>query len=172
MATPHVSGIAALIWAANPSWTAAEVKRRLIVSSSPIAALRKKTVSNGRVNAFNALHGIETPSDEPSESAWKSMSFEFETAHPYEGGKEITKEISVPGAKYIRIIFEKFETEARYDTVSLENGAGEVVEVMSGTRSDGYVTDYLKGNKAILRMKTDLSQNGYGFKISKIQFIE
>ncbi len=172
MATPHVAGVAALIWAANPTWTAAEVKRRLIETSTPVAALRKKSASNGRVNAFNAFHGIVTPSDEPAESAWKSIDFSAESAHPYANGANVAFEVSAPGAKFIRIVFEKFETEARYDTVSLVNETGETIEVISGVKSGEYVTDYVKGDKAFLRLKTDTSENRYGFKIAKIQIVD
>ncbi|MDJ0661973.1 MAG: S8 family serine peptidase [Crocosphaera sp.] len=57
MATPHVSGVAALLWAEYPDLTAAEVKQLLLETTDPIAALDGKTVSGGRLNAYNALVG-------------------------------------------------------------------------------------------------------------------
>ncbi|WP_138465234.1 S8 family serine peptidase [Poseidonocella sp. HB161398] len=57
MATPHVSGIAALILASEPWLTPAELRQRLIDSSDPVAELAARTVSGGRVNAAAAVEG-------------------------------------------------------------------------------------------------------------------
>jgi subtilisin family serine protease len=56
MATPHVAGVAALIWSAHPEWTAAEVKARLIRTSTRVYALKKKVRARGRINAHRAFH--------------------------------------------------------------------------------------------------------------------
>lgn len=58
MATPHVSGIAALLLSANPSMSYAEIKDLLIRSSDPVKGLTKKVLARGRVNVYNALHRI------------------------------------------------------------------------------------------------------------------
>jgi hypothetical protein len=57
MASPHVTGAAALVWSQNPSWTAQQVKSRLLETTDPLAALRLKTVSKGRLNIHKALGG-------------------------------------------------------------------------------------------------------------------
>jgi len=57
MASPHVTGAAALVWSQNPSWTAQQVKNRLLETTDPLAALRFKTVSKGRLNIHKALGG-------------------------------------------------------------------------------------------------------------------
>jgi hypothetical protein len=57
MASPHVAGGAALVWAQNPTWTAQEVKNRLLDTVDPKPALNGRTVSGGRLNLFNALEG-------------------------------------------------------------------------------------------------------------------
>jgi subtilisin family serine protease len=172
MATPHVSGIAALIWGANPSWTAAEVKRRLIETSTPVKALRRASISGGRVNAYNAFHGIIPPRDGPAESDWKTIAYTLESAHPYADASNLTYEVSAPGAKYIRVIFDRLETEARYDPLTFESPTGEVIETISGTKAGEYVTDFIASDKALIRLKSDSSVNGFGFKISKIQIVE
>jgi thermitase len=172
MATPHVSGIAALIWGANPSWTAAEVKKRLIETSTPVATLRKKSISGGRVNAYNAFHGIVTPHDGPAESDWKDVAFTAESVHPYVDNSNVTFTVSAPGAKYIRVVFDRAETEARYDTISFESPTGAVIDAISGIHSGEYVTDYFKGDSGLIRLKSDTSVGGWGFKVSKIQVVE
>jgi hypothetical protein len=62
MASPHVTGAAALVWSQNPSWTAQQVKNRLLETTDPLAALRFNTVSKGRLNIHKALGG-STPTD-------------------------------------------------------------------------------------------------------------
>ncbi|GAA4356484.1 S8 family serine peptidase [Kangiella marina] len=56
MATPHVAGAAALILAANPSLTTAQVKEILMTSGDPIPALDGLTVSGRRLNVENAMN--------------------------------------------------------------------------------------------------------------------
>ncbi|HKU73891.1 MAG TPA: S8 family peptidase [Pyrinomonadaceae bacterium] len=55
MATPVVSGVAALILAENPKISVDELKKKLLASTDPIAALKGKTVTAGRINAAKAL---------------------------------------------------------------------------------------------------------------------
>ncbi|WRH68663.1 MAG: S8 family serine peptidase [Planktothrix sp. GU0601_MAG3] len=57
MASPHVTGAAALLWSQNPTWTAQQVKNKLLQTTDPISALSGKTVSGGRLNINNALVG-------------------------------------------------------------------------------------------------------------------
>ncbi len=62
MATPHVSGAAALLWSQNPTWTAQQVKNTLMNTGDSIAALAGKTVSGKRLNVYNALVASSLPS--------------------------------------------------------------------------------------------------------------
>lgn len=55
MATPVVSGVAALILANNPRMSVEDLHKRLMDSTDPIIALKGKTVSGGRINAAKAL---------------------------------------------------------------------------------------------------------------------
>ncbi len=55
MATPHVSGLAALLWSQNPSLTAAEVKSRILLTTDSKPGLAGKVLTGGRINAYQAL---------------------------------------------------------------------------------------------------------------------
>lgn len=55
MATPHVTGVAALVWAQNPGWTYAQVRSKILASVKPIASLAGKSATGGCVNANNAV---------------------------------------------------------------------------------------------------------------------
>lgn len=57
MATPHVTGGAALYKAANPAATAAQIKAAILRSAVPTASLAGKTVTGGRLN----VSGFVTP---------------------------------------------------------------------------------------------------------------
>jgi subtilisin family serine protease len=63
MATPHVTGAAALLLSALPATSAAEAKQAILEATDPLAALAGKTVSGGRLNARAALEelGLEAP---------------------------------------------------------------------------------------------------------------
>ena len=63
MAAPHVSGLAALIWAENNTLTYSEVKARILNGVDVIAALTGEVLMSGRINANNS---INTPASEPA----------------------------------------------------------------------------------------------------------
>ena len=55
MATPHVTGAAALVWSLNPELTAVEMKNLLMNTGDAIDSLDGKTVSGKRLNVNNAI---------------------------------------------------------------------------------------------------------------------
>jgi len=50
MATPHVTGAAALYASTHPGATAAQIKAAILNSTIPTASLAGKTVTGGRLN--------------------------------------------------------------------------------------------------------------------------
>ncbi len=60
MATPHVTGVAALILAAHPHLGVASVKRALLDGVDGVASLDGKVVSGGRLNARGALNAVDS----------------------------------------------------------------------------------------------------------------
>lgn len=55
MATPHVTGVAALVWIRNPSFTYLQVRSRLLSTTRANANLSGRCVTGGVVNAYNAV---------------------------------------------------------------------------------------------------------------------
>jgi subtilisin family serine protease len=55
MATPHVAGVAALVWAFRPSLTASEVRRAILLSADSLPGLSGVVDTGGRINAHSAL---------------------------------------------------------------------------------------------------------------------
>jgi uncharacterized repeat protein (TIGR01451 family) len=61
MAAPHVAGVAALVLAAFPGYTTAEVKSAILNSADPLPNLTGFCVTGGRLNAAKAVGGTPTP---------------------------------------------------------------------------------------------------------------
>ena len=61
MATPHVSGVAALVLNAESTLTVAQLKDRLLRTVMPLATLQQVVSSGGMLNAFNALTNAQSP---------------------------------------------------------------------------------------------------------------
>ena len=55
MATPVVSGVAALVLAEHPKMSVDDLRKKLLASTDPIVALKGKTATGGRINAAKAL---------------------------------------------------------------------------------------------------------------------
>ena len=68
MATPMVTGIAALILGLNPNLTYSQVKDIIMKSVDPIPSLQGKIVTGGRVNSFRAMQLAAGVSPQPSPS--------------------------------------------------------------------------------------------------------
>ncbi len=72
MACPHVAGVAALVVARFPAISLAELKNRLVNTTTPVSALSGRTISGGLLNADNALRA--TPDGVMEVSASSSSS--------------------------------------------------------------------------------------------------
>jgi hypothetical protein len=57
MATPHVAGVAALVKAAHPTFTVAQLKAALLGGVDKLASLTGKVSTGGRLNACRSLGG-------------------------------------------------------------------------------------------------------------------
>jgi subtilisin family serine protease len=65
MASPHVAGVAALVLAEDPNLSYEEVKKIILENVDPISALNGKTLTGGRLNAYNALSAMGSPPENP-----------------------------------------------------------------------------------------------------------
>ena len=57
MATPHVTGVAALVKAAHPSYTVAQLKNAILGGVDRVASLNGKVATGGRLDACKAVGG-------------------------------------------------------------------------------------------------------------------
>lgn len=63
MATPHVSGLAALLASYKPSYDHIQLKNTILSSADTVPALTGLTLTGGRINAYNALYASPDPDD-------------------------------------------------------------------------------------------------------------
>jgi thermitase len=172
MATPHVAGALGLLLAQEGRMDVTEVRERLMATSNPIATYRRKTVSGGRLNAYNLLTNTRPTRSGPSDDAWETVTLteSFESAHPYIHNANVSREIKVEGAKYIRVKVERLDLEQGYDFLKVSNGARAEIESLSGTMT-AYDTDYVEGDTLVLSFVSDGSVNKWGYLVRQIEVI-
>jgi subtilisin family serine protease len=170
MATPHVSGVAALVYALNPNLTYTEAKKRLIDSARPLNSLKGKVASGGMLDAYYALTGQTPPADPNDVSIWSGRKpYSVSTPHPYPQKFTETYTITMPGVNRISAHFSKFATEAGYDRVMFYNKANELIGVWSG-KQDGRFAPIADGDTLTMKITADDSVNDYGFDIDEVLF--
>ena len=169
MATPHVAGVAALLWANEPNLTAAEVKARLIATARPLASMKGKTRTGGMVDAYGALTNTQAPPDLNDPSNWATVAMNYASASPYKPNTNETYEVSVPGAKEFAIYFEKFNVESGYDFVTIYDSKGAVVQKLTGT-SDETFSMTITGESARIVFTSDKSVEKSGWTITKAAY--
>ena len=166
MATPHVSGIAALVWSEFPNMTNLELKDRILKTAQPAASLRGK-VQTGMANAFTAITNQQPGPDLNDPINWRKMAVSISSEHPY---KEKTNQkfvVTAPGAKEFAIQFSGFETEEDFDTVVIKDMNGKVLDKLSGKLGE-VMSSVIPGDKATLEFTSDESVNGNGFDITEV----
>jgi thermitase len=169
MSAPHVSGIAALVLANEPKITHHELKNRIITTAMPLGGLRGKVRSAGLANAYTSLTNTVPPPDPNDPFNWQTTSVTVSSTHPYADKFAGSFSVSVPGAKQFALYFEKFDSEANYDILTIKDSTGKVVQQVSGNNDDSF-SAVIDGDSATLEFTSDDSINGYGFDITKAAF--
>ena len=170
MATPHVSGVVALLLSQEPGLTPEEVKSRLIKTSKPLVGLKGKVASNGIIDAYLSLTNQVAPPDINDPSSWKNFQdLSFSTQHPYTQNTNQSFEIEISGAKEISLFFEKFVTELRYDKATFYNREGKKVGELSGDLGEIW-SPIISGDFVKVTFSSDESINKYGFDLTKAAY--
>lgn len=172
MATPHVSGVLGLLVAQSGRQDVKQIRERLMATTVPGPAYRRTTISGGRVDAYNFLTDTRIPRQGPDESLWRteSLSEIFETAHPYANNTKLSRTYSFPGAKYVKLVIERYETEPNYDFVILKDAKGTVIERLSGSGTN-YETDYAETDSVTVEFTSDSSETRFGTIIKQVKVI-
>jgi subtilisin family serine protease/subtilisin-like proprotein convertase family protein len=149
MATPHVTGAAALAWSVNPELSAIEMKDLLMSSGDDNAALSGKTASGKRLNVKNALDDADptpgfTLKPTPSSStivAGETATYSFDVGSIAEwdgevnltlvdslGGATLSTTTATPGATFELTIPTTGETQWGEYAFTVTATSGELVK--------------------------------------------
>lgn len=169
MATPHVSGVAALLLAHDSSLNGVQMKQRLLETSRPLSGLRGKVSTGGMVNAFYALTNTLPPADPNDPSRWDSKAEKFESDHPYKSNTDKSWTVTVEGAEKVAVHFSLFQTENNYDKVFIYDKAGNLHGTMTGS-NDGSFSPVVPGDTITVRLTSDGSVNRQGITVDKVHY--
>lgn len=172
MATPHTSGVVGLLIAREGRLPVLELRNRLMATTTPSAAYRKSTVAGGRVSAVNFLTDTRIPRQGPNDRDWRVQALPeaFETEHPYLDNTKTSKTYTFAGAKYVKFVIEKYDTESGYDYITLKDAKGVVIEKLSG-KGENYETDYTETQSVTVEFSSDSSQSKWGVVIKDVKVI-
>lgn len=99
MATPHVAGVAALLWSRYPAYTKDQIRYMIINSVDPLGSLSGKVSSGGRVNIYNALNLPAAPGGlEAAKSAPGTMKLRWTDNSPEASGFKIEYKADAGGS--------------------------------------------------------------------------
>jgi subtilisin family serine protease len=129
MATPHVSGVAALAWSLNPSATVAEIRAAILGNVDPIAALDTScptpVATGGRLNAHKTLQalGMAVAGSTPAAGSIVGaapVDFVINFSHPYDEATVDAGDLTVNG------VAATSRTLTDSDTVTFHFGASPI----------------------------------------------
>jgi thermitase len=171
MAAPHVAGAVGLLLAREGRMPHSRLKERLMGTSVPAGIYRRHTISGGRLDAHNLLTNTRPFRHQPDASAWESFPLTdvFESDHPYVTART-SKTYRIPGARYVRVVVERFDLEKNFDFLTVKDAQGEVVERITG-KGKTFVTEFAVGDTVVLEFQSDAAVFGWGFRVSELQFI-
>ena len=168
MATPHVSGVTALLWSKEPTLTPAEVKERIIKTVVRMPSLSGKIITGGLVNAYNALTNTQAPPDPNDPSNWNKIALSVSSPHPYPKKANLEFDVQAPeGTSRFVIHFAKFDMETRFDFVDIYDETGRLVVSLTGLGDDSY-SPVISGRAARLVLRADDTVQTYGFDVDHI----
>jgi subtilisin family serine protease len=176
MATPHVSGLAAMLIGVHPELAGKplELRKRIMDTSDVTPQLLSRSQSGGRINALNALLGtVPVAHERPSPDAvWGHQLDQdpIESAHPYANNQRAELQISHEGAKWIQLIFGRHSIENWGDRIEIYDGEGNLFDVITGFGTR-IATRPIKGSVAKVVLVTDATVTAWGYEILGYNYV-
>jgi|GEM_PF-2962167 len=175
MATPLVAGVAAMLIGIDPvqfKGKPTAVMKRLMESSDIQPATISKTISGGRINAYNAVKGIKTAGhNRPSVENWSELvKAPLESPHPYVNRAPLSHTIRHPGAKWIRVVYGRYGVETFNDQLEIRDANDALVDALTGFGTQG-VSYPIEGDEVRLVFNTNARVDGWGYEILGYQYM-
>jgi hypothetical protein len=170
-ACPLVAAVAAELRFRFPSFTAAEIKKRIVDAGDQLQGLVGFSKNGVRLNYRNALSGHSgIRLDATPEHELRRLSYQLESEHPYRAGHQSVMRVILPdGVRSFRLKFEKFSTQST-DVLYIRDQSGRIVQQLSGELGD-FRTAFISGAEATLEFRTDAFVSDWGWRISHVELI-
>jgi hypothetical protein len=151
MATPHVTGVAALIMSYNPSLKGhpEDVINLINQTADMKDSLVGKAISNGRINANRALEQARNSQIKPL--AWNTQSYSLSQRGWNKELVDIRHTITVPNAKSIKLHFNFVDIEEPYDSLYIYDKNYRLVSHVENTDTTEFWSTVIPGDTAYVR---------------------
>ncbi len=167
MASPHVAGLAALVWSRHLGWTPDQVAWAIESTARDRgAAGRDDRFGWGRIDAHAAV-ALETLRPTPTPVPSNCL---IESAHPYphDSAGDWTVQNPDTAAAYTKLHFSRLETERGYDYVILKDAQGAEIQQLDGAYPDGLWSKPVPGNSVRVELRADSSIAFWGFCVDQV----
>lgn len=156
MATPHVTGAAALLIAAEPGLKKqpALIKERLMKTAEYKPHLASLVVSGGRLSISRALAN-ETGHNNLLDGTWQSVDYPVATPEYAREKLDQSWEIMVPGAKALRIHVKFAQIDTEFDSAMIYDQAYRPIFKFGSEVLDSW-SPVIMGEKAYLKFSNAL----------------
>jgi type VII secretion-associated serine protease mycosin len=166
MASPHVAGLAALVWSRHMNWTNDEVE--WVIESSAVDRGdpdRDDVYGWGRIDMLAAVKADTPPPPPPPPPPCLA-----ESVHPYGDNSDLTWTLTNPDeeAAYSRLHFRRLETENGFDFVNVKDGNGNVIQPFSGAYA-GFWSVAVPGRTVQVQLVSDYIYPAWGFCVDQIE---
>ncbi|MBT4792876.1 MAG: S8 family serine peptidase [Halobacteriovoraceae bacterium] len=167
MATPFVAGVAALVLAANPDFSASDLKQRLVESAVTTPYLREKFKSGGMLNAYYAVTGKIPPTDPNDPYNFEHVAYQLEANSRDEDLND--KEYIIKAASNVKqfVIHFKAIRAVSGNKIEIYDEADNLVQTMSASKTNFY-SKMIYGNTVKIKVIQPLSNWNVMFKVDSL----
>ncbi len=170
MATPMVSGVAALLLSVKPDLNPPAIIKRLMETSDPIVDLVGRVKSWGRVNAYNCLAGIKPPRKYFDLTKVVEEKEKIESIHYPTQTIDYVYKIVKPKAKYVRVHFKIVLTDMNWDYVEILDKDNRKIDSITGYLGDSW-SGWVKGNTIKIRLYAAPPMEMKSKRVGNINFL-
>ncbi len=122
----------------------------------------EKAKTASETDGKDGLERYDAVSSGVGDADWTEVRV-IESAHPYANRADNRWSVNgSSGAREMRVVFERFETENNYDFLILTSAAGDNVTRHTGTKTGQEVV--VPGDRVDFRLTSDASVTGWGFR--------
>lgn len=137
-------------------------------NSAKVRLVTDSSVTDWGFKIEGLRYQVETSGPAPS-GDWRAVPGpSASTPNPYANNANQSWRFEAPGATEVRVVFSRFDTEARYDFVILSNGAGQEVVRYDGARG-AFTSQAVPGAVLNLRFTSDGSVTRPGFEVARFE---